>query len=453
MNNSINSLFAEWQALQPISPENQKRLDDKFMLEFNYNSNHIEGNTLTYGQTMSLLIHGKVDGNAPMRDYEEMKAHHAALEFVKQAVAETDRRPLTEAFIRQVHKIMLKEDYVVYENRGGQPIQYTIHAGIYKTRPNSVKTQTGEIFDYASSEETPALMTDLVSWYSTAEAEGKMSPLELAALFHYRYIRIHPFEDGNGRIARLLVNYILALHGYPMIVVQTDDKNNYLSALEKCDSAIGLIPAIGAKASLEQITPLSEYLERCLERALQISIKAAKGENIEEEDDLQKKLAILARNAQAKNGNIKRIDRRYLLDIFDNFVIPFNEKIKECLPLFNQFYGDSKVDYYVFNEPIKRLYKVYRLSIENDSVSEQKDKIYVIRISLESPSSLIPAESKESVSIYIKYDEEKYGIRLFDGTRAFRYGVIPDDSQQKEWIKIITQDLYESIERKVQANK
>ena len=102
---NIETLYQEWQALQPLSPENQKQLDDKFMLEFNYNSNHIEGNTLTYGQTMSLLIHGKVDGNAPMRDYEEMKAHHAALEFVKQAVKEKDKRPLTEAFIRQIHKI------------------------------------------------------------------------------------------------------------------------------------------------------------------------------------------------------------------------------------------------------------------------------------------------------------------------------------------------------------
>ena len=450
---NTETLYREWQALQPLSPENQKRLDDKFMLEFNYNSNHIEGNTLTYGQTMSLLIHGKVEGNAPMHDYEEMKAHHAALEFVKQAVKEKERRPLTEAFIRQIHKIMLKEDYVVYENRVGQQIQYTIHAGIYKTRPNSVKTQTGEIFEYASPEETPALMADLVSWYNTAEAEGKMSPLDLATSFHYRYIRIHPFEDGNGRIARLIVNYILALHGYPMIVVQTEDKNNYLSALEKCDSVVGLVPAIGAKASLEQITPLSDYLEHCLERALQLSIRAAKGENIEEEDDLQKKLAVLARNARAKRGNIKRIERKYLLDIFNNFIIPFNEKIGDSLSLFSQFYGDTQVDYYKFYVQTKHLSKVYEISLKNDSVNELKDKIYVIKISLESPSGLIPADSKENIDIYIKYDDEKYEISLFDETESYRYGVLPNDSQQKEWIKKITEDLYASIEKKVNAQE
>lgn len=82
----------------------------------------------------------------------------------------------------------------------------------YKTRPNSVITRYGDRFEYASPQETPALMADLVGWYNEEEQKGNLSPIELAALFHYRYIRIHPFEDGNGRIARLMVNYILSRH-------------------------------------------------------------------------------------------------------------------------------------------------------------------------------------------------------------------------------------------------
>ena len=69
-------------------------------------------------------------------------------------------------------------------------------------------------------------MSGLVDWYNAAEQEGKLTPVELAALFHYRYIRIHPFEDGNGRIARLMVNYILARHGWPMIVIRNRKKQN-----------------------------------------------------------------------------------------------------------------------------------------------------------------------------------------------------------------------------------
>ena len=450
---NIETLYQEWQALQPLSPENQKQLDDKFMLEFNYNSNHIEGNTLTYGQTFSLLIHGKVEGAASMHDCEEMKAHHAALEFVKQAVKETEKRPLTEAFIRQVHKIMLKEDYVVYENRGGQQIQYTIHAGIYKTRPNSVKTQTGEIFDYASPEETPALMTDLVLWYNNAEAEGKLSALELASLFHYRYIRIHPFEDGNGRIARLFVNYILALHGYPMIVVHEEDKNNYINALEQCDNAIGLIPSIGAKAKLEQITPLSEYLEQCLERALQISIKAAKGENIEEEDDLQKKLALLARNAGAKRKGINRINTNYLLEIYNGFMKPFGKELEKKLSVFKQFYNQILIANRTSQATSNLTWGLSEEAIRNESISEWKNRNIFVGITLNKPTLLIPADSIERENIYIACRDEEYVIILLGTGYRFLYGVLPTEIQREEWGKKIAEHFYLSIEKKVNSQK
>ena len=444
----IKTLFSEWQALQPLSAENQKRLDNKFLLEFNYNSNHIEGNTLTYGQTMSLLIHGKVEGNAPMRDYEEMKAHHAALEYVKQAAKESER-PLTEAFIRQVHQIMMKEDYTVYDNRGGNPIQYTVHVGIYKTRPNSVKTQTGELFEYASPEETPSLMTDLVAWYNAAKAEGKLSPLQLASLFHFRYIRIHPFEDGNGRIARLMVNYILASYGYPMIVVHTEDKNNYLSALEKCDDITGLVPSDGAHASLEQITPLVEYLEQCLERALRISIKAAKGENIEEEDDMQKKLAILARNAQAKRGDIKRKNNQYVTGILDDFITPFQAKLKTRLTIFSQFYNSIGISLYYIS------YSGGKVSLTSKYLEVHRDKLekissrMVVQIQLMKPTILIPSNSIDEVLFYISCQDEEYDIQLFDTPKQFKYGVLPTESQQDEWIKQIIEVLYKNIEKKV----
>ena len=102
-------------------------------------------------------------------------------------------------------------------------------------------------------------MTDLVDWYNEAEKEGRLSPIELAALFHYRYIRIHPFEDGNGRIARLLVNYILAKHDIPMIVIRSRKKSEYLEALHSTDLAVGSSPSDGAKASIHSISPFLRY--------------------------------------------------------------------------------------------------------------------------------------------------------------------------------------------------
>ncbi len=265
-----------WRSIKPQLDAAKDKLHRKFSLEFNYNSNHIEGNTLTYGQTEVLLLFGRVIGDAKMFDLEEMKAHNVCLKMV---LAEAkDGAPLTETFIRQVHKTLLREDYEVYRNLpGGVATSYTVHAGCYKTRPNSVITPSGERFEYASPEDTPLLMADLLQWYREEELKKELNPLELAAMFHYRYIRIHPFEDGNGRIARLMMNYILARHEYPLIVVPTKCKREYLEALATVDNTVGKQPALGAKAELAQVQPFTDYLEKLMVVEMQTDMAIAQG--------------------------------------------------------------------------------------------------------------------------------------------------------------------------------
>ncbi len=293
----LEKLFDQWQKLQPLKPEYQKRLDDKLMLDFNFNSNHLEGNTLNYGQTKLLFIFGKTSGNAPFRDYEEMKAHNVGLELVKREAVDKER-PLTENFVRELNRIILVENY--HKPHADGQSTYEIHVGVYKTSPNHVITLSGETFYYATPEETPAMMTDLIDWYNKAEQSKTLSPLELAALMHYRFIRIHPFEDGNGRIARLLVNYILIRHGYPMIIVKNDDKENYLNILNECDVNVGLTPSDGANAQLEEIHPFVDYLKDLTIWSLKLGIRAAKGENIDEDTDWKKVLTLKQRQAKEK---------------------------------------------------------------------------------------------------------------------------------------------------------
>ena len=256
---NIKKALEAWQALQPLSEKDRDRLSRRFTVDFNYNSNHIEGNTLTYGQTEILLLFGKVIGEANVKDVQEMTASNVGLRMMTEEAA-VKEMPLTQNFIRMLHKTLLREDYTVYRDLpGGMQTSYTVHAGTYKTRPNSVITRYGDRFEYASPEETPALMSDLVDWYNAAEKEGRLSPVELAALFHYRYIRIHPFEDGNGRIARLMMNFILYRHNYPMIVVRSRKKNEYLEALHQTDIEVGPVPGDGAHAQLKDIRPFMKY--------------------------------------------------------------------------------------------------------------------------------------------------------------------------------------------------
>ncbi len=272
----LNKIYNNWLEIHPLSSDDENRLKRKFMLDFNYNNNHIEGNTLTYGQTEVLLLLGEVMGPAKMKDLEEMKAHNICLNMIEREAETTE--PLTETFIRQVHQVMLREDYKVYRKLpGGETTSYTVHAGRYKTRPNSVITPTGERFEYASPEETPALMADLIAWYNEVVEDGSMSPIELAALFHYRYIRIHPFEDGNGRIARLLVNFILLRHKWPAMVIRSKNKRAYLNALALADSAVGQVPSDGAHASLQAIAPFVKYMENSLTSDISAMIEFLSG--------------------------------------------------------------------------------------------------------------------------------------------------------------------------------
>ena len=265
-------MFNHWNSLQPLSAVQRSSLSRRFTIEYNYNSNHIEGNTLTYGQTELLLMFGTVSGEGNLQEFTDMKASQVGLEMMNQAVKEGNM-PMTQHFIRTLHKTLLREDYTVYRNLpGGQQTSYVMHAGQYKTRPNSVITRYGDRFDYASPEETPVLMTDLVNWYNDAEQSGRYSVVELAALFHYRYIRIHPFEDGNGRIARLMVNYILARHGWPMIVVRSRKKQDYLDALHKTDMVVGSLPSEGAYASLTKIKHFVHYFTKLVEEELSYNI-------------------------------------------------------------------------------------------------------------------------------------------------------------------------------------
>ena len=258
---SIKKALKAWQEIQPISEKDRERLSRRFTIDYNYNSNHIEGNTLTYGQTEILLLFGKIVGEATIRDVQEMTASNMGLKMMTEEAKSQDM-PLTQNFIRTLHQTLLREDYTVYrELPNGVQTSYTIHAGQYKTRPNSVITRYGDRFEYASPEETPALMTDLINWYNSEEELGKLSPIELAALFHYRYIRIHPFEDGNGHIARLMVNYILSRHRLPMIVVRSRKKQDYLEALHQADLNVGKVPSDGAHANINDITPFVLYFQ------------------------------------------------------------------------------------------------------------------------------------------------------------------------------------------------
>ena len=275
---TLEQTYKKWLSIQPLSERQQHKLSMKFSVEYNYNSNHMEGNTLTYGQTELLLLFGKVSGEGDLKDFNDMKASEVSVQMMREE-SQTKNSPLSQNFIRTLHHTLLRENYTEYRILpNGVQTSFVVHAGQYKTRPNSVITRYGDRFEYASPQETPALMADLVDWYNEEENKGNLSPVELAALFHYRYIRIHPFEDGNGRIARLMVNYILSRHGWPMIVVRSRKKKEYLEALHQTDLKVGFSPSDGAHASLADISIFLKYFKKLVQDEIKSDIDFALAE-------------------------------------------------------------------------------------------------------------------------------------------------------------------------------
>ena len=315
--------------LRPLNKEQEAKIMQKFRLDWNYHSNNLEGNSLTYGETKALLMFGVTAQGKPLKDHFEVTGHNEAIDWVIDMVK--GERPLTENFIRGLHEVLLKEPYEVdAQTPDGKPTKKRIHVGEYKSSPNHVKTVTGEMFYFATPEETPAEMTALMGWYNEKIAEADINPILLAAEFHYKFIRIHPFDDGNGRTARILMNFILMKYGYPPVIIKTEDKANYFAVLRLADTG--------------NIEAFVEYIAKNLNHSLEIMIAGAKGESIEEFDDIDKEIALLEKRLSGFGKGIEKEKSFENVEYVYKYTVRLIVlKIKEKLKKFEDYYWFSNI--------------------------------------------------------------------------------------------------------------
>jgi Fic family protein len=214
--------------------ERDNAIQQKLRLEWNYHSNHMEGNTLTFSETKTLIMLGvNILGKQP-REIMEMKGHNEALKWIY-LLAKMDYK-LSEEFIRELHKLILVEQYEMTTlGRDGFPSRRTVRVGHYKSYQNFVRNSKGEVTMFSTPKETPLKMAELCTWYNDLEQKKDRHPLLLATELHYRYINIHPFDDGNGRIARIIMNFSLMKQGFPPIIIKTNEKKKYIAALNQAD--------------------------------------------------------------------------------------------------------------------------------------------------------------------------------------------------------------------------
>jgi len=180
-----------------------------------------------------------------------------------------------------------------------------------------------------------------------------LHPVAFAAKLHHDFVLIHPFDDGNGRVARLLVNYVLMRTGYLPLIVRTEDKANYLTALHLADAG--------------NLSALIDYFYQLTQWSLELGIKAAKGESIEESSDIEKELKIFIRNQQPHQDKVKERSPELVRELAElglrALVQRTTEKLRQLEPLFTSssvevhptFPGTSKEAGAVLNELSYRL--------------------------------------------------------------------------------------------------
>ena len=302
---SIDRLKTELDALQPLPAEVTGRVEQRLRIESNYHSNALEGNTLTLGETRSLVLHGLTARGKPMREHVDIEGYDRAVKALSQRAKEEHR--LNEPFILDLHRVLLKEPYEVETSAAdGRNTRRPIAIGAYKTTPNNIVTSTGETYYFTPPEQVPRSVQALLDWYHAREDKGE-HPIIIAAIFHYRFVRIHPFDDGNGRMARLLMNRILIDHGYPLAIVRHDARDRYLHELERADQT-------------EDPGQFIDYIASCCEYPLNLYLRAARGESIDDSDDIDREIARFRHALVDGTGAHDQVDlQRYVSDV----VLPF----------------------------------------------------------------------------------------------------------------------------------
>lgn len=195
---------------RPLPAHTVASLREKLMLEWTYHSNAIEGNTLTLRET-KVVLEGITVGGKSLREHFEATNHRDAILYVEAIVAKHEA--LTEWQVRNLHALVLKS--IDSDQAGRYRQENVVIAGASTMPPDFMHL--------------PAEMAGLMGWYDDA---GAMHPIERAAELHTRFVKIHPFVDGNGRTGRLLLNFELLKAGYPPAIIRKEDRLDYYDALD-----------------------------------------------------------------------------------------------------------------------------------------------------------------------------------------------------------------------------
>lgn len=245
--NRINQKKEALDALRPLPTAAVNRLQEEMNVEWIYNSNAIEGNTLTLRETRYILETGLTIGGKSLREHFEVINHQKAIEHVEALVQEA--AAITAFQVRQIHELVLTQ--IDAEN-----------AGAYRTLPVRI---AGAVHVPPEPWQIGALMQEWEAWLH--DEGDTLHPVARAAVAHHKLVSIHPFIDGNGRTARLVMNLLLMREGYPPTIILKANRQQYYRVL--------------AAADRDDETPLINFVGRAVERSLTLYLQACTPQPVE----------------------------------------------------------------------------------------------------------------------------------------------------------------------------
>lgn len=201
---------------RPLPMSALSRIREDLFIEWSYNSNGIEGNTLSLNETRMVLQEGITVKGKPLREHLEITNHHEAIEYVEELTKTNSE--ITDRQILKIHEIVMtkiERDFAGRYRNGNVRI-----SGANFVPPNYLKVND--------------LMSELITFVS--ENPYNLNTLEMAAIMHHRFVWIHPFFDGNGRTVRLFMNLYLMQNGYPPSIILKNDRKKYYDALNKANN-------------------------------------------------------------------------------------------------------------------------------------------------------------------------------------------------------------------------
>lgn len=238
---TLKRKLQELNKLRPLPRSAVAKLRDHFTIEMTYNSNAIEGNSLTFKETFLVINEGITVKGKPLKDHLEAKDHHAALEYLYELIDHEKQVTLSAHLLRTLHQLITQETEEEWAGRYRE--SNVMIGGADHTPPDAL--------------EVPTQMSSLFRWLP--QEQKKLHIVELAALFHHRLVFIHPFLDGNGRTARLAMNLLLLRAGFPLVVILKNDRRKYYRVLSEADQG--------------NLSPLVLFVAQAVERSLDIYLK------------------------------------------------------------------------------------------------------------------------------------------------------------------------------------